>query len=349
MWGVKLPHDQPFVYSLFGLQYPKGEVTSAKEQLKNTFNELITSKVTHLECVIQEDTATGNHAGNKTFVWLGYWQSKQEYLDWWTSDPVSQFWSSLPSDAGMWREIMIPDASRTQHGTNKTDTIGLGHLGSREPVGGKTGYWGCYRHRLAASVEDKFTTPIAKDARPCPATAPVQSGRVLVNHFPDNICFVLEGQDHSALLEEERSYWFENFDELAEDWIKYLVSEATGPDSGILDGRLCFDPESGIYRQSETEALNYNRKIQLFYFKDLRHMERIGRSHKGHVQLREKFLGAYGPGGAMGHGKIGLWVETTVLKADEMECEYVGCLDGTGWMAWSGQDQFQPAHASSVL
>ncbi|KAJ5641296.1 heme-containing dehydratase [Penicillium lividum] len=341
MWGVKLSSDEPFVYSIFGLQYRDGESTTERETLRANLDSLITNKATHVDRVIQEDSVTMSHG--KTFVWLGYWRSRTEYLDWWTSPQVSAFWSSLPPDAGMWREVMMPDASRTQYGTNKTDDIGLSKLGSRVSVADKSGYWGCYRHRMDASSGDKFTTPLEKDLNSYPAItstdqASIHSERVLMNQFPDNLCFVVEGQDHSEISPAEKKYWFENFQQSVETWIKDLMSAE--PQSGILDGRLCFDAESDIFGDSKTKALKYNKKIQLFYFKDLRHMERIGRSNKGHVQLRDRFMAAYGPGGEMSAGKVGLWVETTVLKAREMECEYVGCLEGTGWMAWRGHPQF---------
>lgn len=63
-------------------------------------------------------------------------------------------------------------------------------------------------------------------------------------------------------------------------------------------------------------------------------MEKIGRQNKGHADLRKRFLEAYGPSGQMVNGKISLRVETTVLKSCEMDCEYVGCAEGTGFMAF---------------
>ncbi|KAJ5630258.1 heme-containing dehydratase [Penicillium longicatenatum] len=325
MWGVKLSQDEPFVYSIFGLQYRDDKSTAEKDSMRQTFDALIDNKPIHIDRIIQENSITTNPG--RTCVWLGYWKSRTDYLDWWMSQPVSQFWASLPLDAGMWREMMMPDASRTQY------------------VVDKSGYWGCYRQRMDASTSDTFATHLGKDLEPCPAilTSPdrvsIRSERILMTQFPDNICFVVEGQDHSQITPGEKAYWFQNFHQSVQTWIKDLMSAE--PDSGILDGRLCFDTDSGIFGNSTTKALNYNKKIQLFYFKDLRHMERIGRSNKGHVQLRERFMAAYGPGGEMCAGKIGLWVETTVLKAGEMECEYVGCLEGTGWMAWAGNRGFQ--------
>lgn len=33
-----------------------------------------------------------------------------------------------------------------------------------------------------------------------------------MTQFPENLCFVVEGQDHSNLMTVERETWFERFD-----------------------------------------------------------------------------------------------------------------------------------------
>ncbi|KAG0157747.1 hypothetical protein PDIDSM_4932 [Penicillium digitatum] len=165
----------------------------------------------------------------------------------------------------------------------------------------------------------------------------IRPGRVHLTQFPDNICFVVEGQDHSAITKEEQKFWLGNLDDLVNNWIKDLIE--AGPESGILDGRICYDPEGGRFRDGEPNALGYNKKIQLFYFQDLGQMEKIGRLNKGHVELRKKIFESYGPGGEMMAGKIMLQVETTVLKSGEIDCEYVGCAEGTGFMAFGSYPQ----------
>jgi hypothetical protein len=219
--------------------------------------------------------------------------------------------------------------------TKKSEPVGLGHLGTEISVGDKTGYWGCYRHRMAAHSKDNFASPIERDLeafQPIPDSLGGDRPRcILMTKFPDNICFVVEGQDHSNITADEKEYWNDNFDSSVTQWMKDLFS--VGPDSGILGSRMCYAPETSVYRDSTPKALNYNKKAQLFYFKDLQHMEKIGRTNKGHETLRSRFMRAYSPKGAMESGKLGLWVETTVLKNGEIECEYVGCEKGTGRMA----------------
>ena len=43
----------------------------------------------------------------------------------------------------------------------------------------------------------------------------------------------------------------------------------------------------------------------------------------------------------MSKGKLLMWVEMGILKATEIEAEYIGCYDGTGFMAFEGNVGFQ--------
>lgn len=327
MWTVKFPDDKHFVYSIFGIQYPTGQPSQEQQDLATQFDALISGHPDHVDRLIQDGCASISHG--RTQIWLAYWNSIAQYESWWNQQEVSHFWKGLSTEAGMWREILKPSPLRTQYGTNQLSKTGMGHLGERASLGENAGYWGCYRQRMADSATDKFVTD---PSAICPRQASNHnSDRIHFTEFPENLCFVVEGQDHSALGAEERKYWFDNFDDSVNRWISDLVNSESA--AGILDARLCYEPESGTFRKSEPRALDYNKKVQLFFFKDLSHMERIGRLHKGHADLRKRFLESYGPGGAMENGNICLWVETSILKADEIECEYVGCVQGTGFMA----------------
>ncbi|KAJ5542180.1 heme-containing dehydratase [Penicillium sp. DV-2018c] len=331
MWSAELP-DKPFAYSIFGHQYPTGTPTKAQNALTDEFDNLISGHPAHIERLIQDGCATPS--AGKTQVWLAYWKSIEDYQKWWTRDDVSQFWAALPLDAGMWREVLTPSTRRSQYGANQHDPSGLGHLGERFDIGHKAGYWGCYRHRLSDHTSDKMVSPVKHDLEPRrPSNHEIRPGRVHMTQFPDNICLVVEGQDHSAITAEEKDHWVENFDDSVCRWMKYLME--AGPESGILDRRMCYEADSGLFLEGEPKALRYNKKVQFFYFKDLYHFEKIGRQNKGHVDLRKRFLEAYTNNGKMIDGKISLRVETSVLKADEMDCEYVGCVEGTGFMAFS--------------
>ncbi|KAF5858199.1 hypothetical protein ETB97_004701 [Aspergillus alliaceus] len=57
--------------------------------------------------------------------------------------------------------------------------------------------------------------------------------------FPDHLCFVVEGQDHSALTSTKKEVWFEKFDVSTARWIGDLQS--AGPEKGLLDTRISLD------------------------------------------------------------------------------------------------------------
>ncbi|RDW87016.1 phenylacetaldoxime dehydratase family protein [Aspergillus mulundensis] len=335
MWGLKLPSDTPIVLAVFGIQaLPSNNAGTLIE----AFDTLISPHAPSIENLEQNDPVA-------TRLWLSYWPSRASFDEWWSSPPVASFWSSLPDDAGVYREIMTVPPGRTQHGTNVLKQHnGMAKLGVFEDIGDKSGYWGCYYDRMAdVTRERRNEFRSSTETRPARVSAlagtpaNLHRGRVTINDLPENIAFVVEGQDHSLIQSKEKEYWMEHFDQPVTNWIRDLVD--AGPQAGILETRLCYDPSKGLYRSPKAQppALNYNRKVQLFYFQDFEAMEKIGRENKGHIKLRREFLQSYGPGGAMGElpGKLCLWVEASLLKASEIEAEYVGCVEGTGFMGLS--------------
>ncbi|KAJ5291652.1 hypothetical protein N7478_000903 [Penicillium angulare] len=231
MSAVKISSEEPFVYSTFDLQILEYEDIQAKKALQDEFDSLIAPHAAYIDRLVQDRCATPK---GKTILWLSYWKSQSDYLRWWTSEKVSKFWINLSPSAGMWREVMTPNASRTQHMTTKSESIGLGHLGTQISVGNKSGYWGCYRHRMAAYSNDTFTSPINHDLKNC---SPAQDspngdhpGRVFITHFPDNICFVVEGQGHSDITPDEKEYWHDNLESYTTQWMEAFFSAS--PESG---------------------------------------------------------------------------------------------------------------------
>lgn len=350
MWGVDFTSDEPFAYTVVGVQYQGEAPREATRSLIRELDALITSSAaTHTDHLVEDGRR--HLAGWTSRVWLSYWATAAAYDAWWQSPAVASFWSSLPADAGVYRELMRVSPHRTQLGTNKERESGLAHVGSLKPLGDKSMYWGCYRDRyLDSSRDNRMSSPL--DAVPAPnrpsgaeGAATIRPGRTTITTFPDNLCFVVEGQDHSDISANEKKHWFEHFDGPVTKWMQDLMD--AGPDEGILDAKVCYSDGSGLYRNDTVSALNYNRKIQLFWFLDHHHMEKIGRANKGHVALRNSFIQSYCPAGPMGvNGKLLLWVETSVLKADEIEAEYVGAVEGTGFMAYDHHPGFQSTRAA---
>jgi hypothetical protein len=82
--------------------------------------------------------------------------------------------------------------------------------------------------------------------------------------------------------------------------------------------------------------LNHNRKIEMFYWQYINKFEQVDRVHRGHVKLRKRWMEIYGSGGEMGNGvgQINLWEETSIMRGPDIFAEYVGCCEGTGFMAF---------------
>ncbi|KAH7177176.1 heme-containing dehydratase protein [Fusarium sp. MPI-SDFR-AT-0072] len=165
-----------------------------------------------------------------------------------------------------------------------------------------------------------------------PETTDIRPGRTIVTVFPDNICFLVEGQDHSGMSAREKGLWFEDFDELVTGWMGYLAEDTTA--NGLFDVRMGHFSDYGTSKTGTPINLNHNRKIEMFYWQDISKLERVGRVHRGHIKLLKRWMEAYGPGGEMGDGKgqINLWEETSIFRGPDIFAEYVGCREGTGFL-----------------
>ncbi|KIL88548.1 hypothetical protein FAVG1_07793 [Fusarium avenaceum] len=233
-----------------------------------------------------------------TQIWLSYWWP-ESHATWWSTPAVKEFWDGLPEDAGMWREILTVTASRVQNACTAELKNGMNGLGEMEPFGDKIGYWG-----------------------------------TIVTDLPENICFLVEGQDHSGMSSREKALWFEEFDDLVTGWMDHLAKDTTA--NGLFDVRMGYVSDFGTFKNGTPINLNHNRKIEMFYWQDMSKFERVGRVHRGHVKLRKRWMEVYGPGGEMGNGvgQINLWEETSIMRGPDIFAEYVGCREGTGFMAF---------------
>lgn len=338
MYGVEFG-DEPFAYAIFGCQYIGEAPTEPQASQISKFDELITPAAGYIDKVIQDGPFDG--AKVKTQIWLSYWATAKQYEEWFQSAEVQRFWSALPPDAGMWREVAKLPGGRAQFGTNKDVDYGLGAIGKRYPYTDKMFYWGCYRDRLKeATSQNRLATSHPELPTRGKKSSPlaIRLGRTKFTSFPENLCLVIEGQDHSRLSDFERDHWFEKFDDTVTEWMKDLVE--AGPEKGILDARVCYSDKDGNYRNKAPAALNPAYKLQIFWFHDFRYMEKIGRSNITHRGLRDNFMASYCPAGPMAGGDLLLWVETSIAKSKEMDVEYVGCLEGTGFMAYDHAEPF---------
>ncbi|KAK9238151.1 aldoxime dehydratase [Lipomyces kononenkoae] len=340
-----------FTISIFGAQYHGTSPPPPKAILIRTFEASLKASAVFVEELIQDDSERGLGLSR---IWVSYWKSPDDYYQWWESQEVSQFWSSLPDDAGFWRERM--HFSKTRFVTEMSQDIpsGVGHLGPLEPLTEKTGYWGALRDRIEESTaEDKLPSPLEFVPAPKLPDGTIRRGRVKMTKFPENICYVIEGQDHSLMKEHEGKIWSEKFHRATKRFVTNAVR--AGPEGGVLSARLCHVPESGTINVKPSEipddpdifpALEINRTVEIFYFLEFRYMERVGRRDKAHVALRREFMDVYGKERIMAHGDMLVWVDCGILKSNEIEAEYIGCYEGTGFLAYDYHPEFKSTTVS---
>lgn len=337
LFRVKFPTAHHFTVSIFGCQYHADNPSETKLALINSFDSLIRAVAIHVEEFEQNDLPTK--------IWMSYWASPQTFKDWWESSDVASFRAALADDAGFWRETVSLPATRAMHQAVFNDRQdGFGHCGDLVPLTERMGYWGAYRSRLTKDhTDDKFASSFSAVPEPRPLGDQVRKGRVRMTTFPDNLCFVVEGQDYSGMGERERDYWNEHLDALTKRWVTNVMEG--GAQKGLVNARACHGFAGGK-QLGATKAsgifpgLDYIRQAQLLFWLDLSHMEHMGKHDGTHVKLRQKFLKSYGPGGEMEGGELLLWVDLGVLKAEEVDAEYVGCYDGTGFTAFDKHPSF---------
>lgn len=336
---AKFPAAHHFTVSVFGCQYHADNPSQSKLALIESFQRRIRPVAIHVDELEQNDLPTK--------IWMSYWESPQAFKKWWESADTTSFWTSLPNDAGFWRETVSLPATRAMHQVVTFDDRGkegFGHCGDLLPLTSKMGHWGAYRTRLTKDhAEDQFASSLPAVPGARPLSDKVRPGTIRMTNFPENLCFVVEGQDYSGIEEREREYWNEHFDGLAKRWITNVMEG--GPGNGLVTARACHGFAAGKQLGATNDngifpGLDYLRQAQLLFWLDMSYMERTGKSDATHVKLRRTYLQAYGPGGEMEGGDMLLWVDLGVLKADEIDAEYVGCYDGTGFTAFDEHPSF---------
>ncbi|KAF4990501.1 hypothetical protein FGRMN_8432 [Fusarium graminum] len=337
MLRARFPTSHHFTLSIFGCQYHAQTPDATKSQLIDTFDSLISDVAIRVELLEQNDIPSK--------IWMTYWKSPQSFKQWWES---------------FWRETFNLPATRAMYEGTGRDPAGFGHCGRLVPLTEKTGYWGAYRSRITPGFEgDTFSSPIPEFPNRQPSSDIIRLGKVKITDFPDNLCIVIEGQDYSAIEERELEHWNGNFDGLTKRWITNVAT--AGPEKGMVCARACHsfagEKKLGVANGTATvndkllsdadgifPGLDYAQQTQILIWQDISKMEHMGRYDKTHVELRRRFMSHYGPGGVMEGGDLMLWVDLGILKNDEIDAEYVGCYEGTGFLKL-GKSQFFKAES----
>ncbi|XRM37947.1 hypothetical protein ABZX51_001390 [Aspergillus tubingensis] len=353
MFLASLPPNTPITVTITGTS------PHTPPSLTTTLTSLFASALSDSLCAHTE--TLHQHHTNST-IHLTYW-STENYKTWLASPTVSAFFSSLNNNdsaeaaaTGIYHETLTIQPSRIQGATNHPVPSGCMHLGKIDLKPELSGYWGCYPDRIGEkSIKSKITKEDISAAAVSIAESKADNqekegekilpGKQTITHIPDSICFVVEGQDHSAASAEERTYWAEHFDSLSQEWVGQVLG--AGLPGGVVSSRGCYNPsvestlpdfdsDSTAEEGKRRYPLTLGRDVQLLYFVDLQYMETLGRKSAEHVKLRKAFMEAYGPGGVLFGGGLKLWVETAVLRDGDFLGEYWGCVQGTGLLGVKG-------------
>ncbi|QDS78123.1 hypothetical protein FKW77_004368 [Venturia effusa] len=349
--------ERIFTIGLFGIQHEV--LTVEKKSTIATLYSLLQQSADRLDH-LQDESYGRPRDGPRSTTFIAYWLRSEDYQSWMFTESVKSFWLDLSDDAGVWREVMTVPKSRFMHASSQPVKSAMGHLLELKQSNDE-GYWGVYRHRLAANSDqytdpdDEFVSPYVTTAKSKPGpgkkvislprtqSSAIRPGRVRLSKVPENLLFAREGQRQPNVLKEERDIWVESIAPHARSWMEHLDNERekTGvvsftthlghekPTMRSSAHAENFDP--AINLETDTEAIAETN--QLVYFLDLAHFEHAGRAHRGHVQLRKNTMQIYGPGGKMSElGKAVLFVEICVLKPGDLDAEYIGCREGTGLM-----------------
>lgn len=273
--------------------------------------------------------------GHNTIL-MAYWIDVSVARAWHDEPEVRDWWDGLPEDRlglGYWREILSPSVGRFHFfgvGPHKVGATAL----LEQKTSDKFGYWGGYRDRMGDSGIDPFASEL--DRLP-PSQERSSSGRRVGVVAPNNLCFVREGGDPSHIVAaKEWELWERQLKPAVSKWIQYLADNpGTSGCASIID----------TVEQDVETGRDLNKGSQFAYFLTLRHLERAARTQPSHLALYNTFMGTASELAAEGI-EMGLfiWAEAHILRAGELEAEYVNCHPRTGLMPhFAGADARAPA------
>jgi len=314
---VKVPESTRYlVFGLFGVQARKPEaaasyVAALREQL-----------VAGNACLIERSHYVDQDDFH-TDVFMAYWLDVDSYRAWIESPRVAEWWADLPQDPaaelGFWREVLMPDKDRFQFGGAGDRKAASANFLELEPCN-KFGYWGGYRDRLDASVHDDFAA--AFDNLPAAKMRETKGCRLSVI-TPDNLCFLREGQGWEDCGTEERRIWNEKMEDVVTEWVGFLGNNPT--DTGCMSIRDCLE-------QDVSSGAPVDRRSQFAFLLSLGHIEHAARTQPTHLAVRNTFLEMFDAKAF--EPQLHVWVEVFVIKAGELDNEYVNCHPGTGLLPY---------------
>ena len=300
------------VLQIFGVQSTDGEARRA-------FVDRVSNLAAGADRLERGETI--DVTGIPTSMLLTYWRDTRAANDWWQSDDVTRYWGGLPTDGetGWFTERMTFPASRFNYAAGTEDRHGAAAVLPLVPCA-TFGYWGAYRDRLPASVDDSFESP--HDRVPMAGRSETRGKRIAVS-IPDNVCYIREGQGWANCADEERAIWERQMDPVIDEWVRRLGSDPAA--TGCLVIRDCREHDGA-------NGAALERRTQVSFLLSLGHIEQAARTDSAHLAVHGAFVAMYTE--PRFTPKMHVWVELGILKADELETEYVNCHAETGLLPY---------------
>lgn len=261
---------------------------------------------------VHYDTAVVvDSAGYTNEITVLYWLDHEAYARWESAFPS---WTDLErahEEVGYFVEIAMP-------GAMDFETI----TGSRRQMEGiavaadgvstdilEHAYWGSMRDRLPSSQTSGL--------EPTGELSFEKQGALVRVHPHSGIALIRSGQDWIDTTDEPRERWLEQIQPVLREGMDFLTTE--GLQIGCYSNRLM--------RLVQDGAL-IDKTYGHSWWHSLAELEHWSKSHKTHL----KIFGAFGQFIREFQGSRGLrlYHEVSVLNADQLRFEYLGCHERTG-------------------
>lgn len=261
---------------------------------------------------VHHDTAVVvDPSGYTNEISVLYWLDHATYAQWesgfgsWTAPDRAD------DEVGYFVEIAMPGAMdfETITGSRRQmEGIAVAADGVSADIA-EHAYWGSMRDRLPSSQTSGL--------EPSGELRFEQQGALVRVHPHDGIALIRSGQDWIDTTAEPRERWLEQIQPVLREGMDFLTNE--GLPIGCYSNRLMRLAQDG---QMIDKTYGHS------WWHSLRELEHWSRSHQTHL----KIFGTFGQFIREFQGSRGLrlYHEVSVLNADQLRFEYLGCHDRTG-------------------
>ena len=294
------------VMAYYGVQYRGDRPPVAEDAL----NELYRSVEDDGGPVHHDTAIVVDPQGYTNEIVAMYWLDPAAYNRWSTTRPG---WTAdrEREGVGFFVEVAMPGARDFETITGSRRRM-EGIAVAAESVSADVAehaYWGSMRDRLPSSqtsaLEPSGTLTFERDGE-----------RVIVRPH-DGMALIRSGQDWDDTVDEARDRWFSEIQPVLREGMNFLANEGLA---------------AGCYSNRLMQLTDGDRLIEKTYghgwWHSLAELEQWSKSHQTHL----KIFGAFGQFVKHFRGAAGLrlYHEVSVLDADQLRFEYLGCHHRTG-------------------